>query len=262
MRKSMRIMAMALMVCLLWTNSDAFAVDAQQDSIQVLKYSDGTYYVGQVNNHLANGIGSILFVDGGTLQGEFKDGVLTDGIVIYTMADGTICESNQINGVMVGKAKYVLPNGAIYYIDAPLTKTIDSNSVPDTTTTTTPQSRQQAYASVAYGDELLKPTGSSTGLYDYSATFGKGVYSPYAPGTKTLSDAGQRVIDTNIDGYFEGWHGNSIFVLMNGQIWQQSSYDYAFHYSYYPRVIIYKSGSVSKMHVEGLNKDINVIRLK
>ena len=34
------------------------------------------------------------------------------------------------------------------------------------------------------------------------------------------------VIESQIDGEFEGWEGETVFVLTNGQIWQQSSYDY------------------------------------
>jgi len=70
------------------------------------------------------------------------------------------------------------------------------------------------------------------------------------------------VIESQIDGDFEGWEGDTIFKLMNGQIWQQSSYDYTYHYSFMPDVIIYPAGSGYKMHVDGVNKDIYVKRLK
>lgn len=32
------------------------------------------------------------------------------------------------------------------------------------------------------------------------------------------------VIDSRIEGTFQGWRGDTIFKLTNGQIWQQSSY--------------------------------------
>lgn len=47
-------------------------------------------------------------------------------------------------------------------------------------------------------------------------------------------------IETSIDGEFEGWKGDTIFKLQNGQIWQQSSYKYEYHYSYSPKVILYQ----------------------
>ncbi len=70
------------------------------------------------------------------------------------------------------------------------------------------------------------------------------------------------VIESRIDGDFEGWEGETIYPLTNGQIWQQSTYHYHYHYSYSPKVLIYQSGGGYKMHVEGDNDtEINVTRL-
>ena len=70
------------------------------------------------------------------------------------------------------------------------------------------------------------------------------------------------VIESQIDGEFNGFEGETIFKLMNGQIWQQVEYYYHYHYSYMPKVLIYKSGSIFKMKIDGIDKAINVIRLK
>lgn len=70
------------------------------------------------------------------------------------------------------------------------------------------------------------------------------------------------VVESSIDGDFEGWEGETIFKLMNGQIWQQASYDYNYTYSYNPDVVIYRSGSVYKMKVDGVDDTIEVVRLK
>jgi len=70
------------------------------------------------------------------------------------------------------------------------------------------------------------------------------------------------VIETQIDGDFEGWEGETIVKLMNGQIWQQSEYYYHYHYSFMPRVIIFKSGAGYKMKVEGIERAVGVTRLK
>ncbi len=70
------------------------------------------------------------------------------------------------------------------------------------------------------------------------------------------------VIETKMDGEFEGWDGETVFKLANGQIWQQASYDYTYHYAYRPDVLIYKSGAVWKMRVEGVDDTISVIRLR
>ena len=71
-----------------------------------------------------------------------------------------------------------------------------------------------------------------------------------------------RVIETQIDGEFEGWEGETIFKMMNGQIWQQSSYAYMYSYAYSPEVIIYETSSGYVMKVDGVEETINVIKLK
>ncbi len=66
------------------------------------------------------------------------------------------------------------------------------------------------------------------------------------------------VIESQIDGDFEGWEGETIIKLMNGQIWQQSEYYYHYHYSFMPKVLIYKSGGRYMMKVEGIEKAVGV----
>lgn len=70
------------------------------------------------------------------------------------------------------------------------------------------------------------------------------------------------VIESKVDGEFEGWDGETIVKLANGQIWQQTEYHYHYHYTYMPEVLVFKSGSVYKMKVEGIKKAVRVKRLK
>jgi hypothetical protein len=70
------------------------------------------------------------------------------------------------------------------------------------------------------------------------------------------------VIETKIDGDFEGGEGETIVKLMNGQIWQQSEYHYHYHYAFMPDVLIFRSGGGYKMKVEGVEKAVGVRRLK
>lgn len=70
------------------------------------------------------------------------------------------------------------------------------------------------------------------------------------------------VIESQIDGTFQGWSGETVFKLTNGQIWQQSSYAYTYHYAYRPEVLIFPSGGGCKMKVEGVSDSILVKRLK
>lgn len=69
-------------------------------------------------------------------------------------------------------------------------------------------------------------------------------------------------IESQIDGTFEGWSGETIFKLTNGQIWQQSSYAYTYSYAYRPDVLIYSGGGGCKMKVNGVSDSIYVKRLK
>ena len=70
------------------------------------------------------------------------------------------------------------------------------------------------------------------------------------------------VVESQIDGEFTGWSGDTIFKLRNGQIWQQSSYAYSYRYAYAPKVLIYSSGAGYKMKVDGVSSEISVQRLK
>jgi hypothetical protein len=70
------------------------------------------------------------------------------------------------------------------------------------------------------------------------------------------------IFESKIDGEFHGWTGNTLFALVNGQIWQQSSNGLARHHAYSPKVMIYRSGPAIKMHVEGLDPTIIVRRIK
>jgi len=71
------------------------------------------------------------------------------------------------------------------------------------------------------------------------------------------------VIESCIEGDFEDWEGDTIFILANGQIWQQVSYDYEYHYAYRPEVTIIKmNNNRYMMIVEGMDEKIYVERLK
>ena len=69
-------------------------------------------------------------------------------------------------------------------------------------------------------------------------------------------------IESNIDGEFKGWDGNTIVKLVNGQIWQQSEYHYNYHYAYSPKVLIYRSGGGYKMKVDGTDALVGVTQIK
>ena len=73
---------------------------------------------------------------------------------------------------------------------------------------------------------------------------------------------GPDFIESKIDGSFKGWDGETIFKLENGQIWEQVTYAYTYHYAFRPTVYIIKVHNAYKMKVEGVSGTIFVKQLK
>ncbi len=69
-------------------------------------------------------------------------------------------------------------------------------------------------------------------------------------------------IESTISGDFEGWSGETVFKLDNGQIWEQAEYAYMYSYSYRPSVTIYPINSGCRMKVEDESETILVRRIK
>jgi len=80
------------------------------------------------------------------------------------------------------------------------------------------------------------------------------------PGKATAFD-NTGFVETQIDGTFSGWDGETIFKLSNGQIWQQSAYAYTYRYAYRPKVLIFKTDGGYQMQVEGVDQRVRVKRL-
>jgi hypothetical protein len=83
-----------------------------------------------------------------------------------------------------------------------------------------------------------------------------------ASAKETGGAASSTVIETQIDGEFEGWSGETVVKLINGQIYLQSEYYYTYRYAFMPKVIIYQSESGLKMKVDGIDRAIGVRRIK
>lgn len=73
--------------------------------------------------------------------------------------------------------------------------------------------------------------------------------------------AGSQFIESRIDGEFNGWEGETIFKLQNGQVWQQVRYAYRYVYKYSPKVMIFPVGGGYELQVEGMTERIQVRRL-
>lgn len=86
--------------------------------------------------------------------------------------------------------------------------------------------------------------------------------SPISSGRASPSSSQTSFIESQIDGDFNGWEGDTIYKLMNGQVWQQSSYTYSYSYSFMPRVMIYQKFGVFFMKVDGSNESVQVIQVR
>ncbi len=75
-------------------------------------------------------------------------------------------------------------------------------------------------------------------------------------------DQDQGPIASNISGRFEGWSGQTVFTLRNGQVWQQVSPGYLYRYSYMPRVVIVPTAAGYRMKVEGVPQTLRVRRVR
>ncbi len=80
--------------------------------------------------------------------------------------------------------------------------------------------------------------------------------------TSPNASASASTIESQIEGDFEGWEGETIVKLTNGQIWQQNEYYYTYHYAFMPHVLIIKSGNGYKMKVDGVNKLVGVTQIR
>lgn len=69
------------------------------------------------------------------------------------------------------------------------------------------------------------------------------------------------MIRSQVDGAFNGWEGDTVVQLVDGQVWQQVEYWYHYHYAYMPKVTITNDGG-HRMLVEGMPRAVRVERLK
>jgi hypothetical protein len=81
------------------------------------------------------------------------------------------------------------------------------------------------------------------------------------PGRTSASSSCAPAVESTIKGDFEGWDGETIFQLDNGQIWQQAEYDYMYSYQYRPDITIYQTSNGCKMKVEDEDETIVVKRI-
>lgn len=88
------------------------------------------------------------------------------------------------------------------------------------------------------------------------------VGSVSAPSGSALGFSKADVIESRVDGEFNGWEGETIFKLRNGQVWQQVDGRYKYRYQYSPEVLLIPRGNHHEMRVEGMDEAVRVVRLR
>ncbi len=69
------------------------------------------------------------------------------------------------------------------------------------------------------------------------------------------------ITDSSIEGECEGFDGDRVFDLVNGQKWQQAVYRYKYRYRYRPSVRIWRDGSGDYIEIEGMDELVRVRRV-
>lgn len=80
-------------------------------------------------------------------------------------------------------------------------------------------------------------------------------------GGATSNPSTATVIESRIDGESEGFDGETVFKLRNGQFWIQTDGYYRYRYKYAPEVLIYREGSQYKLKLEGIDRSVTVRQL-
>jgi hypothetical protein len=76
------------------------------------------------------------------------------------------------------------------------------------------------------------------------------------------SELADEVVESRIDGDFNGWDGETVFPLQNGQVWQQAAPGVLVAVRVQPKVRIYKSKGSWWLHVDGVDREVRVRRVK
>jgi len=98
-------------------------------------------------------------------------------------------------------------------------------------------------------------------VYQLGAQEGrKGMISPNLIGPGAVPALSS--IESKVDGSFEGWQGDTIVKLKNGEMWKQAEYYYHYYYAYMPKALVYRDGGGYKMRVEGVDRGVAVERVR
>jgi hypothetical protein len=73
---------------------------------------------------------------------------------------------------------------------------------------------------------------------------------------------GYSTVSSTITSDFSGLNYGNVYTLWNGQVWQQTEYYVWYYYWYNPNVLIWYSGGMYYMKVQGIEHAVAVSRIQ
>lgn len=80
-------------------------------------------------------------------------------------------------------------------------------------------------------------------------------------GSRSQTTTSSDYIESRVNGQWEGWQGDTIVRLMNGQIWQQAGLELSLSLKLNPDVTVFQRSGRFYMLVDGEDKPVWVTRL-
>lgn len=69
------------------------------------------------------------------------------------------------------------------------------------------------------------------------------------------------VTESKIKGEFSGWDGETVFELVNGQVWKQAKFKHKHHYKFMPLVKIWEEAGNHFLEVDCMNEMLQIKRI-
>ncbi len=115
----------------------------------VISYSTGDKYVGEIKNGLPNGKGTLFWTDGSYYAGEMKDGAI-QGTGYIKYSDGSMLFGEWVNGEQYGYGYFLKSGDAIYFIKLDRGEIIQATKLQALNSSTTQNNQSDSSAEIEY----------------------------------------------------------------------------------------------------------------
>ncbi len=240
-----------------WADGDAYTgtwLHGKRTGNGIFTFADGSVYEGGFLNDLFDGYGKMTKSDGNVEEGIWTDGVLTTkmpapptNLAVSTNSDNTI----RLTWTPAGGSNYA----TLYYTTDPAGKWAElrqPDSLPLKLRGTGYTFREASAGQVYYF--------KMTSTYSGNESVDSSIVSIKAGDTSTTITS--HVIQSRIQGTFDGFATDRTYVLENGQVWKQTSFEKETAHRFMPNVLIYLDGDEYKILIEGSDSEPTVVKIK